>query len=372
MRALVLALVALLTSCKPVAPSAAAESARAPAPSSRPYGLHVPAHADPARPAPLVVFLHGYGSTGAAHVRMLGLEDFADAHGFVLAYPDGTVDARGKRFWNATDARSDVDDVGYVRWLLDDVASRARIDPRRVYVFGHSNGAFFAHRLACDLAPRIAAAVALAGDVWKDPARCTPSEPVGLPPRPGRASADGMHNCSLAYVRHGFSHASRTRSSLPDEANSRIAASRVTRTASLASAVEMIKRSAGSPWQPRPAAMNAISGVIAARFPETVASAASNQRSGRSPSFKRPSWAKRAISQTEIAGMMTPRPAPAARSMVPRARLESEAPATNFTHTCVSSTSTLLDGPAVSGRQKVVRRVDDRRDAPKRPEAGGR
>jgi polyhydroxybutyrate depolymerase len=73
-----------------------------------------------------------------------------------------------------------VDDVAYIGRVIDDVAAKVPIDPKRVYVFGHSNGAFFAHRLACDLAPRIAAAVSLAGAGWKDAARCAPAVPVSV------------------------------------------------------------------------------------------------------------------------------------------------------------------------------------------------
>src|SRR5262249_38213505 len=60
------------------------------------------------------------------------------------------------------------------------VMSRYHVDPARVYLVGHSNGAFMSHRLACDLAPRIAAIVALAGDDWKDISQCKPSEPVSI------------------------------------------------------------------------------------------------------------------------------------------------------------------------------------------------
>ncbi|HEX8793010.1 MAG TPA: PHB depolymerase family esterase [Polyangiaceae bacterium] len=178
----------------PVAPSPTATAAASSLPLSpvradpvaaRPYGLHVPATDGGSVPIPLVVFFHGYGASGAAMVRAIGLEAVADAHGFALAYPDGTVDSRGRRFWNATDAccdfdRTGVDDVGYVRALLDDVGRKVRIDSKRVYVFGHSNGGFFAQRLACDLSQRIAAAVSMAGAAWKDPSRCTPSEPVSV------------------------------------------------------------------------------------------------------------------------------------------------------------------------------------------------
>jgi polyhydroxybutyrate depolymerase len=146
----------------------------------------VPPRLDRAKPAPLVVFLHGYGArSGLSNAQGLGIDAFADEAGFVLALPDGTVDSRGNHFWNATDACCGfagpaVDDVAYVAWLLDDVAAKVAVDPARVYVVGHSNGGFFAHRLACDLAPRVAAAVSIAGATWKDPSRCAPAVPVSV------------------------------------------------------------------------------------------------------------------------------------------------------------------------------------------------
>jgi len=133
-----------------------------------------------------VVWLHGYGApSGEGHARSFGLIALSDEQGFVLAMPDGTLDSHDRRFWNASDACCDfehkgVDDVAYMAWLLDDVADTLAVDRDRVYVAGHSNGGFMANRLACDLAPRLAAAVSFAGAGWKDPSRCQPSEPVNV------------------------------------------------------------------------------------------------------------------------------------------------------------------------------------------------
>ncbi len=145
--------------------------------------MHVPPK-HPAR-APLLVLLHGYGID---HVRLdqgLGASALADAHGFLLALPDGTVDASGKRFWNATDACCDfhdvaVDDVAYLDAILDDALARYPVDPARIYVGGYSNGGFMAHRYGCERAERVAGVVSFAGVPWKDAGRCKPSVPLSV------------------------------------------------------------------------------------------------------------------------------------------------------------------------------------------------
>jgi polyhydroxybutyrate depolymerase len=139
----------------------------------------------PRPPIPLVVFFHGYGGTGEEQARAFGLYALSDKAGFALAVPDGTPDTKGRRFWNATDACCNlddlpVDDVAYTRFILDDAAKRFPVDMQHVYVMGFSNGGFLAQRVACDLASRVSAVVSIAGAAWADSSRCTPSEPVSV------------------------------------------------------------------------------------------------------------------------------------------------------------------------------------------------
>jgi len=97
-------------------------------------------------------------------------------------------DARleGKRFWNATDAccnldrKEGIDDVAYVSQIIDDVTARYNVDPKRIYLVGHSNGAFMSHRFACEMGSRVAAIVTLAGMQWNDPAKCPGGSPVSV------------------------------------------------------------------------------------------------------------------------------------------------------------------------------------------------
>jgi polyhydroxybutyrate depolymerase len=151
----------------------------------RTYILKVPLGYDGSRPLPLVLAIHGYGASGASIEEYFGLDPVADAQSFFVAYPDGTMDASGRRFFSATDACCDffgtgVDDVAFFGALIDSIAATYAIDASRIYAVGHSNGGFMSHRLACDMSPRIAAVVSLEGATWSDPTRCQPTEPVAV------------------------------------------------------------------------------------------------------------------------------------------------------------------------------------------------
>jgi polyhydroxybutyrate depolymerase len=151
----------------------------------RPFRLHIPASYDPATPAPLVLLLHGFTSSSVEQESYFKLGAESDRRGFLYALPEGTTDPDGEQFWNATDAccdfhRSDVDDSGYLRSLIDTVAASYPVDPARVYVVGHSNGGFMAYRLACEHADVLTAIVSLAGAATDDPSQCTPERPVSV------------------------------------------------------------------------------------------------------------------------------------------------------------------------------------------------
>ena len=147
--------------------------------------VHVPDIYDPARPAPLLVALHGYTSDATELETYLRLTPESDRRGFVYAYPDGSTDAQGERFWNATDAccafsSPKPDDSRYLSELISTIQGAYRIDQNRVYLIGHSNGAFMAFRMACDHADQVTAIISVNGASWNDTARCKPSEPVSV------------------------------------------------------------------------------------------------------------------------------------------------------------------------------------------------
>lgn len=171
----------------------------------RPVSVHVPPGYVPGTPTPLVVMLHGYTASGDLEEVYLQLTPLADSRGFLYAHPDGTVDLANQHFWNATDAccnlnGSTVDDSTYLSTVIKQISAKYSVDPKRVYLVGHSNGGFMSHRMACDHADQIAAIASLAGAQWNDLAKCKPTVPVSVLQIHGTADAVIAYNGGVIGV----------------------------------------------------------------------------------------------------------------------------------------------------------------------------
>ncbi|MFT4624865.1 MAG: polyhydroxybutyrate depolymerase [Myxococcota bacterium] len=130
--------------------------------------VRAPASWDGKSRLPVLFVLHGYGANAAAQDLYFQATARVETDQVIVVLPDGKVDEGGSRFWNAASACCDfygdgVDDVAYLTRLLDEVEESFPVDPERVYLVGHSNGGFMAHRLACELGGRITAYASLAG-----------------------------------------------------------------------------------------------------------------------------------------------------------------------------------------------------------------
>ncbi len=144
----------------------------------------VPANYDAGSPAPLIVLLHGYTSSGAGQDSYMGFSAIADTYGFLLVSPDGDKESGGdeNRFWNASSAccnffQSEVDDSAYILSIINEVKADFNVDSNRVYLIGHSNGGFMSYRAAYDHSETIAAVASLAGASHVD-MRSAPENPV--------------------------------------------------------------------------------------------------------------------------------------------------------------------------------------------------
>jgi polyhydroxybutyrate depolymerase len=151
----------------------------------RPVQLHVPKTYACDKGAPLVIMLHGYTATSAIEELYLKITAESDKRGFLYAHPDGTKDSTNNQFWNATDAccnfnGSKVDDSAYISKLIKDVQAAYNVDAKRIYLIGHSNGAFMSYRMACEHGDQIAAIASLAGAMYTDVTKCPAATPVSL------------------------------------------------------------------------------------------------------------------------------------------------------------------------------------------------
>jgi polyhydroxybutyrate depolymerase len=144
----------------------------------RTVNLHVPPSYDPTVPTPIVLNFHGFTSDNIQEDLLSQMDPKADAAGFIVLYPLGTGVPLS---WNAgaccgTAAATGVDDIQFVRDILDTAAQKLCVDPKRIYATGMSNGGFLSHRIGCELADRVAAIAPVAGVLGVP--TCTPSRPM--------------------------------------------------------------------------------------------------------------------------------------------------------------------------------------------------
>jgi polyhydroxybutyrate depolymerase len=153
----------------------------------RSYTIVLPSTYTETVATPLVIALHGGGGSGTQFEASSLLTPKAEAAGYAVVYPNGTASgALGLQTWNGggccgAAVTDNIDDVNFIRQMIASLTTRYKLDPRRVYATGHSNGAILSYRLACELPDRIAAIAPNAGPLMLPGGLspdCAPSRPV--------------------------------------------------------------------------------------------------------------------------------------------------------------------------------------------------
>lgn len=148
------------------------------------YEVHLPQNYDSTLTYPLVIALHGERANAKHMQKITGLSDKADESGFIVVYPQGSGRFRKNVLtWNAANCcgyayDEDVDDVGFIEIMISNLEALYRIDPKRIFVTGFSNGGMMAFKLACNLAKKIAAIAPVAA-AFND-LSCEPDAPVSV------------------------------------------------------------------------------------------------------------------------------------------------------------------------------------------------
>jgi polyhydroxybutyrate depolymerase len=151
-------------------------------PTSRSYMVYQPENKTPDALAPLVIVLHGANASGLVMSLFSGFNDLAEKNNFIVLYPDsyGPLWNDGRVDMDSISFRDGIDDVQFILHLVDLMVSGSRVDPRRVYVAGFSNGGMMALRLSIAASDRIAAAACIAGLLPRHLSLVRPVKPVPL------------------------------------------------------------------------------------------------------------------------------------------------------------------------------------------------
>lgn len=155
---------------------------------ARYYSVWAPADfaAGPALPALLA--LHGAGGTAQIQASMTLLNALGARQRALIVYPEGTgfIPTFNAGHCCGYAQSAGIDDTAYVRAILDDLALRFPVDAARIYAAGMSNGGMMSHRLACELADRLAGIASISGTAAQRDGHgntyyaCTPSRPIPI------------------------------------------------------------------------------------------------------------------------------------------------------------------------------------------------
>ncbi|MCC7325355.1 MAG: prolyl oligopeptidase family serine peptidase [Burkholderiales bacterium] len=153
----------------------------------RMYLVHVPAKYRPGHPAPLLVSLHGGGGSMnyMASDENYGQISKSDREGFIVVFPNGISRLKNGLMatWNAGTccgaARDrNIDDVGFIRKMIDKLSRQLDIDRQKIFATGMSNGGLMALRLACEMSDTFKAVASVAGT--DNTTSCSPANPVSV------------------------------------------------------------------------------------------------------------------------------------------------------------------------------------------------
>jgi polyhydroxybutyrate depolymerase len=143
----------------------------------REFYVVLPPHFDSTHAAPLAFFFHGGGGNALGALKNYRFADVAGAGGAVVVYPEGL-----SHHWN--DDRNffpGPSDYAFILKMLERLSLRMRLDHRRIFAVGHSNGGMMSNSAACHLPGIFAAIGSMGGPLPRNGlVNCRTTRPVSV------------------------------------------------------------------------------------------------------------------------------------------------------------------------------------------------
>jgi polyhydroxybutyrate depolymerase len=143
------------------------------------YRVKLPSSYDPAVPAGVLIFVHGWRGTMAAAMDNARMIAVADRLGVILVAVKSKLEGwslEGRPGGKVTE----IDEIAYFDAVLADLSQRFAVAPKRRLVAGFSGGGMMVWTLACQRSQAFAAFIPIAGTFWAPVPKTCPSPPANI------------------------------------------------------------------------------------------------------------------------------------------------------------------------------------------------
>ncbi|MBK7436804.1 MAG: hypothetical protein IPI77_08340 [Saprospiraceae bacterium] len=149
----------------------------------REYWVHIPNSYTGKTEVPMVFMLHGTSGDGEEFYNHSGWREVGDAENIITVYPSSWrycihTDGETKTItkwntvpdceWTYCDGQKPRDDIKFLSAIITEMGAKYKIDDKRIYLVGFSNGGQMAARCSIELSDKLAAIVESAGSFYLD------------------------------------------------------------------------------------------------------------------------------------------------------------------------------------------------------------